>query len=238
MCSSDNFSPARISRLTCPWQLKIMPGHDQPFHGDRSAKRNGGGVPRPMGEIAKRRKGEGDQPEVHQPVIPAKAGIPVDKRNDCRPRTLSFPRKREPVWCPKAVVNVPSGYFSAFKESVGLAADLIKAGLPVNQHTIPDGSVGGTWGGIGLRTTLPNGMATESNTHTTTHPSIRSARDPQMANAYPNETWAGFQSWFRSVYLPTKYPAYILKKASMLPGGAGEARQLAAMYEPKAIEGR
>jgi hypothetical protein len=30
---------------------------------------------------------------------------------------------------------------------------------------------------------------------------------------------------------------YILKKASLLPGGMSDARQLAAMYEPKAIEG-
>jgi len=29
---------------------------------------------------------------------------------------------------------------------------------------------------------------------------------------------------------------YILKKAKMLPGGMGEARQLASMYKPEAIE--
>ncbi len=134
--------------------------------------------------------------------------------------------------------SVPAGYFSVFKESVGLVVDLINAGLPVNQHTIPDGSVGGTWGRYwtaknlaeryGERVEYPHYYPPE-------YP--QSASNPQMANAYPNEAWAEFQSWFRSVYLPTKYPVYILKKANMLPGGAGEARQLAAMYEPKAIEG-
>ena len=39
------------------------------------------------------------------------------------------------------------------------------------------------------------------------------------------------------MYLPTKYPAYILKKANMLPGGAPEAARLAAMYEARQIAG-
>jgi len=56
-----------------------------------------------------------------------------------------------------------------------------------------------------------------------------------MAWAYPNESWADFQKWFRSTYLRTKYPAYILKKAKLLPGGKAEAQQLAAMYEPRQL---
>ena len=64
----------------------------------------------------------------------------------------------------------------------------------------------------------------------------QSASNPQKAWAYPNVAWADSRHWFRTIYLPTKYPVYILKKASLLPGGMGDARQLAAMYEPKAIE--
>jgi len=134
--------------------------------------------------------------------------------------------------------SVPAGYFSVFKESTGLVVDLINAGLPVNQHTIPDGSVGGTWGRYwtaqnleakyGERIEYPHYYPPE-------YP--QSASNPQKANAYPNQAWPEFQDWFRSVYLRTKYPPYILKKAKMLPGGADDARQLAAMYEPKAIEG-
>lgn len=133
--------------------------------------------------------------------------------------------------------SVPVGYFSVFKESTGLVVDLINAGLPVNQHTIPDGSVGGTWG----RYWRENNLAAKygdrieyPHYYPSEYP--QSASNPQMANAYPNGAWAEFQNWFRTIYLPTKYPVYILKKASLLPGGAGEARQLAAMYEPKAIE--
>jgi hypothetical protein len=133
--------------------------------------------------------------------------------------------------------SVPVGYFSIFKESTGLVVDLINAGLPVNQHTIPDGSVGGTWG----RYWTANNLAAKYGDrieypHYYPPEYPQSASNPQKANAYPNEAWAEFQSWFRSVYLPTKYPVYILKKANMLPGGMGEARQLAAMYQPAAIE--
>jgi len=134
--------------------------------------------------------------------------------------------------------SVPEGYFSVFKESTGLVVDLINAGLPVNQHTIPDGSVGGTWGRYWTANNLAEKYG-ERIEYPHYYPAEypQSASNPQMANAYPNEAWAEFQNWFRTIYLPTKYSIYILKKANLLPGGQGEARKLAAMYEPKAIEG-
>lgn len=133
--------------------------------------------------------------------------------------------------------SVPVGYFSIFKESTGLVVDLINAGLPVNQYTIPDGSVGGTWG----RYWTANDLAAKYGDrieYLHYYPSEypQSASNPQRANAYPDHALAEFRHWFHTTYLPTKYPAYILKKASLLPGGVGDARQLAAMYEPKAIE--
>jgi len=134
--------------------------------------------------------------------------------------------------------SVPVGYFSVFKESTGLVVDLINAGLPVNQHTIPDGSVGGTWGRYWTANDLASKFGERIDYHHYYPAEFpQSASNPQLAKAYPNEAWAEFQRWFRSVYLPTKYPIYILKKASLLPGGAADARQLAAMYEPKALEG-
>lgn len=133
--------------------------------------------------------------------------------------------------------SVPAGYFSMFKESAGLTVDLINAGLTVNDHTIPDGSVGGTWGRYWTAENLEAKYGPRIKYNHYYPPEFpQSASNPQTANAYPNEAWPEFQRWFREIYLPTKYPAYILKKADLLPGGASEARQLAAMYEPKAIE--
>jgi len=61
----------------------------------------------------------------------------------------------------------------------------------------------------------------------------QSASNPQKAWAYPDEALKEFRRWFRVVYLPTKYPAYILRKAKVLSDDT--VKQLAAMYEPKKI---
>lgn len=133
--------------------------------------------------------------------------------------------------------SVPVGYFSVFKESTGLVVDLINAGLSVNQHTIPDGSVGGTWGRFWTSNNLVAKYG-ERIEYPHYYPSEfpQSASNPQKAWAYPDQALAEFRYWFRATYLQTKYPAYILKKANALPGGMAEAKQLAAMYEPKAIQ--
>jgi hypothetical protein len=133
--------------------------------------------------------------------------------------------------------SVPPGYFSIFKESAGLTVDLINAGLTVNDHTIPDGSVGGTWGRYWTAVELEARFGARIKYDHFYPPEFpQSASNPQEANAYPNEAWAEFQNWFRTVYLPTKYPAYILKKANVLPGGVAEAKKLASLYQPPAVE--
>jgi hypothetical protein len=135
--------------------------------------------------------------------------------------------------------KVPAGYFSIFKESSGIAVDLINAGMAVNEHTIPDGSVGGTWGRYWTKENLSRTFGERVNyNHYYPVEYPQSASNPQPAWAYPNEAWPTFQNWIRTIYLPTKYPIYILKKADMLPGGKSEAARLAAMYEPKQITGR
>lgn len=134
--------------------------------------------------------------------------------------------------------SVPLGYFSVFKESNGLVVDLINAGLSVNQHTMPDGSVGGVWGPYWTKNELAKKYGERIEYFHYFPPEYsQSASNPQKAWAYPDQALAEFRHWFRISYLTTKYPAYILKKASILPGGADEARQLAAMYQSTAIEG-
>ena len=133
--------------------------------------------------------------------------------------------------------SVPVGYFSVFKESSGLLVDLISAGLPVNQHTIPDGSVGTIWGPYWTKNKLSekHGERVEYlHYYPAEYP--QSASNPQKAWAYPDHALADFRNWFRTTYLRTKYPSYILKKAKFLPGGTEAANQLAEMYSPKRLE--
>jgi len=134
--------------------------------------------------------------------------------------------------------SVPAGYFTVFKESIGLMVDLITAGLTVNEHTIPDLSVGGTWGRYWTKHKLAEKFGERIDyPHYYPEAFPQSAKNPIPANAYPDAALPTFREWFRIVYLPTKYPAYILKKAKLLPGGKEEAQALASMYDPKAIEG-
>ena len=133
--------------------------------------------------------------------------------------------------------SVPAGYFSVFKESTGFIVDLINSGLTVNQHTIPDASVGTTWGPYWTKHELAEKFGERIPYDHYFPPEFpQSASNPQSAWAYPEAALPTFRRWFREVYLPTKYPSYILKKAKVLPGGRAEAQRLSEIYQPKRIE--
>lgn len=134
--------------------------------------------------------------------------------------------------------SVPAGYFGVFKESSGLIVDLIAHGLSVNKHTIPDGSVGTNWGPYWTSNNLDEQFGERvpyDHYYPPEYP--QSASNPQQAWAYPDAALPVFRKWFREIYLPTKYPRYILKKANVLSGGKAEAARLANIYNPIQIEG-
>ena len=133
--------------------------------------------------------------------------------------------------------SAPAGYFIIFKETAGLIIDLIVNGLPVNEHTMPDGSVGGTWGRYWTANGLEGSLGERIQyDHYFPDEYPQSASNPQTAWAYPEDALPTFRRWFREVYLPTKYPNYILKKAKVLTGGKEEAQKIANLYNPNQIE--
>lgn len=132
--------------------------------------------------------------------------------------------------------SAPDGYFILFKETTGLVVDLITAGLPVNEKTIPDISVGSHWG----RRWSDNSFDAKygqrikfEHDYPLYYP--QSASNPQKPWAYPDPSLAEFRRWFRRDYLPTKFPRYILSKANILTGGRDTAEQIAAIYEAPMI---
>lgn len=133
----------------------------------------------------------------------------------------------------------PDGHFILFKETTGMIVDLIRGGLPVSDKTIPDISVGSHWGRYwtdnGLEARFGGRIKFEHN-----YPSYypQSMSNPQTPWAYPDEALAEFRRWFRTVYLPTKYPPYILSKAKTLSGGNAQAEALANLYVPGKLEDR
>jgi len=131
----------------------------------------------------------------------------------------------------------PEGCFIVFKEVTGMIVDLIRAGLPISDKTIPDISVGQVWANYwrdkGLETRFGERCGYD-HYYPSYYPQAKS--NPQPAWAYPEDALPEFRRWFRTIYLPTKYPAYILNKAKVLAGGKAQAQQIAELYQPKKIK--
>lgn len=132
--------------------------------------------------------------------------------------------------------TAPDGYFIVFNEITGLIVDLITADLTVNHKTIPDISVGQMWAkhwkSSGLASEYGDRIQCEHN-YPARYPQALS--NPQEANAYPNSALGEFRRWFKSDYLATKFPSYVLKKAHLLQGGRDEAIMIGNMFSPKKL---
>lgn len=129
--------------------------------------------------------------------------------------------------------SAPDGYFTIFREITGMVVDLINADLTVNHKTVPDISVGQHW----ARFWKDNGLAEQfgdrreyEHNYPDYYPQAMS--NPQRPYAYPDAALPTFRAWFKSTYLPTKFPAYILKKSNLLAGGRNEAQMIAGMFNP------
>lgn len=131
----------------------------------------------------------------------------------------------------------PDGHFILFSETTGLAVDLINADLTVNDKTLPDISVGLAWGKFWTENNLDERFGPRikyEHNYPDYYP--QSASNPQQPWAYPDEALPTFRRWFRHIYLPTKFPKYILTKANVLKGGKEEAEQIAALFDQKRLE--
>lgn len=128
----------------------------------------------------------------------------------------------------------PPGHFIVFQEVTGLIVDLITNDLTVNSKTVVDGSVGIHW----AKHWKENGLAAKYGERIEfphNYPSYfpQAASNPQPANAYPDAALPEFRRWFKQVYLLSKFPAYILTKANLLPGGKVEAQKMIGLYQGK-----
>lgn len=132
--------------------------------------------------------------------------------------------------------SAPDGYFTIFQESTGLIVDLIAADLPVNHHTVSDISVGLHWATYWKENCLESHFGARipyEHNYPSYYPQAFS--NPQKPNAYPDAALPLFRKWFKQVYLLTKFPAYMLTKAKLLPGGKTAALQIGGMYKSKEL---
>ncbi len=132
--------------------------------------------------------------------------------------------------------SAPPGHFTIFQEITGLVVDLIAADLTVNDKTVPDISVGIAWGRYWTDNNLEEKFGPRiqyEHSYPDYYPQASS--NPQKPNAYPDAALPLFRQWFKQVYLLTKFPAYILTKAKLLPGGKDTALKIGGMYKGKTL---
>lgn len=134
--------------------------------------------------------------------------------------------------------RMPQGYFSCFSETHHIVMESIRHGLPVDSHTVPDGSVGIAWAKhwrdnnleakYGAREKYPHKYPDD-------HPQSV-ANDIIEANIYPLKALGEFRLWLESDYLPQLYPKYLQSKVKQRLLPPSRAELLIASLVPPQLE--
>lgn len=113
--------------------------------------------------------------------------------------------------------KVPSGYFSVFREISDMVICSIRAGLKVDDHTVPDISVGKIWSKYWLEHSLAAKYG-ERKKFPHTYPEYfpqAEANSVIEAYIYPLKSLGEFREWMQLTYLPEKFPDYLKRKAKL-----------------------
>lgn len=138
-----------------------------------------------------------------------------------------------------ALVAVPEGFFSIFREMADLTAQLITQGAVVDDATIPDISLGQAWAKEWTTKGHENDFGFRIAYEHNYPSSFRQAKsNPQWPWCYPEDALPTFRRWVRNVYLPVNYPQYLtrkVKKGDMLPAVAKATLKAVAATTPKPL---
>jgi hypothetical protein len=136
--------------------------------------------------------------------------------------------------------SVPIGYFSIFKEISDFVVAAINADLPVDDHTIPDISVGMTWGKHWEDSGFDE-LYGPRLYHDHNYPDYfpQAASNPQPIRIYPVAALPEFRIWMQRTYVREKFPKYLESKVKkhVLPASSAEMLLLnATAPEPHYLE--
>ena len=117
--------------------------------------------------------------------------------------------------------QLPVGYFSIFREIADLVVHMIKGGCPLDDHTVPDISVGQQWS----KYWVDNELGAECGDRIK-HPHFfpdwfpQSAINPVETWIYPANALGTFHMWMYRNYIPQQFPKYVrnkIKSGAFLP---------------------
>lgn len=123
--------------------------------------------------------------------------------------------------------QLPPGYFSIFKEVADLVVRMIQEGCDIDDHTVPDCSVGSCWSKHWEEQGLDAKYGARIK-HEHFYPEWfpQSAVNPVPAWVYPDEGLAAFRRWMHETYIPTKFPNYVQAKVKKVTFLQGQAQKL------------
>jgi len=128
---------------------------------------------------------------------------------------------------------VPVGYFSVFKETADIVVSAIREGLAVDEHTVPDISVGLVWADFWRSNNLAKTYGDRVKfPHKFPDYFPQAKGNSKEANIYPIEALGEFRKWLHAVYLPEKFPKYIRGKAKQGALPVSSAELLIRAVEP------
>lgn len=109
--------------------------------------------------------------------------------------------------------QLPAGYFSVFKEAADLVIKMIQEGIVLDDHTVPDGSIGSCWSRY-----WDENNFNEKYGERTKHPHFfpdwfpQAIANPVSAWVYPDEALGAYRRWMREVYSIKNLPSYVHSK--------------------------
>jgi hypothetical protein len=112
--------------------------------------------------------------------------------------------------------SVPANYFSVFREIADLVIHMIQAGITIDDHTVPDGSVGGMWSkywiSSGFDVKYKDYGVRKKHPHFFPDWFPQAAANPIEAWIYPTMALGDFRIWLYDIYIPKNFPGYIDRK--------------------------
>lgn len=161
------------------------------------------------------------------------SALGYDPRNELSPAWQHFHAR-------VMLIAAPAGYFCVFNESNHLVVSAMRAGLRVDQHTVPDISLGQLWSAYWKENAYEDTYGPRKK-HDHNYPDFfpQAASNPQHMWVYPLAALPAYRAWLETVYIPTKYPQYLKAKVKegLLPPSAVEMLVLAATPpEPHLLE--
>lgn len=137
-----------------------------------------------------------------------------------------------------ALAVIRPGYFGVWRELDDFILRAIRAGLRLDAHTVPDGSVGTLWSTHWVNEGLDEKYGARTRwDHFYPERYPQAASNPQEIWIYPVEALGAFRRWLEEVYVPGKFPAYLKDKVKRKTLAQAEADRLMAAIVPAALQG-